>query len=1708
MLSVKGFGSADAAGTYYSHGDYYGREGEGVWHGKAAAELNLVGQFKAAKDENFKNILGGKLPSGQILGKKTAAGLQHRPGIDLTFSAPKSFSIEMLVNAEGKQQEQLAAALAKATQNTLDYIEEKGFFIARKGKGGIEKENIHKLIYAMFAHTTNRNLEPQAHTHCFVANVAACADGKYRSLDFDAVLGKQNNKIKYLGQIFRNELAVEVKKLGYQLTPITLKDGSKSFELAHIPETMIKAFSTRRAEIEAICAERGIVTKEGRDQVVIHSRKAKQSVEKEILENIWQEVKSNVVNEPSASRQLIKSQKNNQLTAYELAKLCIEDVSNCSSTFTNEELLLKIMKFSIGSSSIKEIEAVVGTLQQEKVLLKYGELYTTQELLNKEKEILQFGKKNIANTQALVSDKHFTRHLQIYEQKIKAQNPKFALNEQQIAAIKHVLMATDQITAIEGLPGVGKSTVLDAVRAITGKKVINLLGLGQNFQGAAPTASAAKTLADSANVESATLHRFIAQYDGYIQGRGRQVTLNNIRRQYEDVVLFVDEASLISTQLMWKLLKLQYLLQFRLVFIGDTKQLGAVEAGKPYEQLLSVIRSVNLTTIMRQYKEIDRRAVSAVAMGDVTTAFAIHTSNIKEVGTDNINKLATQVVGQYMRYKRSEREQALLISPSRKLRDKINDKVRTELRKEGELVGKVMPFTVLRQKDFSIADYNFAPEYKIGDTLLFHTEYKRQGIKKGDYFRVKQVHALSNSLVLEKNGKDIIFTLQKHSRYEGKLEVFSDISLKLQEGLKVRFTKNNQQYKLINSETAVILAMDAKKIKLRDEHKQVKEILLTELQHIDYGYCSTVHSAQGKTAKNTIAGIANNSLLNNQKSWLVTVSRHKDGFTAMVSDADKLYLNMLHNKGTEISALELATAENSKTTNNAGGKQQTVVDHSRYVYINKEPQAEALPTVNKSSIITEQKSIWQDYQEFILSPERVRALAVESFADFNAKLSKLDNLRFGSSGKINVNLHKGQWFDHSAGEGGSMYQLYKERYGMLAPSKIKITKAISTTKTQSSKASLTEQKKLAQVHTLIKNSIAIRDGKAKLAQRYLAEHRGINWQEVKLSEDIRFTDKAWSSESKSYHPGLVSIARDQKGSARATQIVYLDKATSNKNKGLTVNKRSGGLLAGSFVELTNNKTANIIFIAEGLETALSVAQSQKEARVLCSLGISNMANIDLSQEANLRHKKVVICADNDGEGSATQKVIALAAANFKRQGVKSVAVIRPAASRLDAKGKDFNDVLKEGGTNAVNAYIEPLLKKYPNYEGQFARQQAYIKELAQELQKSITSDALEKIGVYQDAKAALTQAQQLLQKYGFKKAMAMIEAKPQLLGAFKGKAVLAWQNAERQAAEGKASDCVKIIKKHLVANYLHQHKLKNHAQQQAQYQAVEQAFYEKYFSKLDNFNTEALDIASLQNKLLPDVQLLCTVLAGKVDFNTAKAVTAKVAAQIIVQQTTSSSKPSINTKREIFLRAYFEEKRQEQIRQYLLSHEKPKTVGEHLQINLKLERLLAIDSRHAAARDAIYYKPTPRKQVFAEFKLGEKMVRSLTAKYKQAGLSYAQANFIATETVKFRERYGVEISDKQLAHVKYISDHVGKHYAILRKSGFDKQEAKLAYIEGAKMFFYNNKVAEVFNIPKPAIEKIQQESKQHFEGLAKQVQDVQNPQFKATISKAQMQMGG
>ena len=98
MLSIYTLKSAAKAGSYYQDDNYYAKDGElqGVWFGKSAELLNMHGN---AQLPEFIAALEGKLSKNVSMQSTTKV---HRPGYDLTFSAPKSVSILAVVARDAR----------------------------------------------------------------------------------------------------------------------------------------------------------------------------------------------------------------------------------------------------------------------------------------------------------------------------------------------------------------------------------------------------------------------------------------------------------------------------------------------------------------------------------------------------------------------------------------------------------------------------------------------------------------------------------------------------------------------------------------------------------------------------------------------------------------------------------------------------------------------------------------------------------------------------------------------------------------------------------------------------------------------------------------------------------------------------------------------------------------------------------------------------------------------------------------------------------------------------------------------------------------------------------------------------------------------------------------------------------------------------------------------------------------------------------------------------------------------------------------------------------------------------------------------------------------------------------------------------------------------------------------------------------------------
>ncbi len=193
--------------------------------------------------------------------------------------------------------------------------------------------------------------------------------------------------------------------------------------------------------------------------------------------------------------------------------------------------------------------------------------------------------------------------------------------------------------------------------------------------------------------------------------------------------------------------------------------------------------------------------------------------------------------------------------------------------------------------------------------------------------------------------------------------------------------------------------------------------------------------------------------------------------------------------------------------------------------------------------------------------------------------------------------------------------------------------------------------------------------------------RGIDLGELgRVPRALRFHPACWCSEAAQKLPAMLGAITSGEGVHVATHRTWLARPASGVWSKAALNnaKKTLGSYAGGFIPLQRGATGTpmrtapqgeTVGIAEGIETALSVALACPELRVIAAVSLGNMARLALPRAVS----NVIICADDDGpDNHAAARALASAVERFAKEG-RQVRVARPPV------GKDFNDTLTAGG---------------------------------------------------------------------------------------------------------------------------------------------------------------------------------------------------------------------------------------------------------------------------------------------------------------------------------------------------------------------------------------------------------------------------------------------
>ena len=893
---------------YYSKDDPAHREAS-AWTGRGAAALGLSGPVDSAA---FKAVLEGRVPDGPRLGKRGRDGeIIHRPGRDVTLSAPKSVSLMAMVGGD----ERIVEAHDRAVTATLGWIEKNAVLTRMQdpgsgpgqapATGAMVHTDGQKMVAATFRHDTSRNLDPQLHTHAVIANMVQDDAGKWRTMVND---GLYRNKMA-IGAIYRAELARGLGDLGYQIEK-SHADGR--FEIAGVPREVIDAYSTRRAEIETAMAERGLGESKDNphlaDRAALLTRAAKHDVDKAALDRTWQRQAKALgfsaakvrANARKAERGLLGPDlfAGPGYAAGDAAAWAVAHISERQAVFGHADLLAATLAREPGAVTVDAAERAIAALERDGALhaargLDHGRHWSTDAALARESE-------TIALMRAGQGAEKTVMRRWVAETKLH----RGRLNEGQKEAVKTILAGKDRVVAVQGYAGTGKTTMLKRLRA---------LGESQGYRtvGLAPSASAAKTLQAESGIESETLQRWLARHDGIAHGRGTAAGLRKLRAANAKTMLVVDESSLASSEQMRNLLRIATALRLpRVVLVGDEKQLGAVEAGKPFEQLKAAgMTTAVMDDIVRQRDAELKAAVRASLTGDVKGAFAKLGDNIRQV---EYGEVGAETARRWLNLPRDLREATGVIAPTRALRDEINATIRDSLVGEGAISGPARQGEKLVARDLTRAQMARASNYAAGDTVIFTRQYKTLGVEKGDERRVARfIHNGHTVVLVDAKGNETEWKPYLLAGAKGGVEVYRSEAMELRRGDKVRFTRNDPASGLTNGETATVDAVGRDGVRFRLENGTLATLWQNDpqLRHIDRAFAATVHAFQGRTVDRIVAALpAGNPKLTDQRAFYVAISRARDTAQLVTDDAHKLADQLQRATGERLAALD-ATAK-------------------------------------------------------------------------------------------------------------------------------------------------------------------------------------------------------------------------------------------------------------------------------------------------------------------------------------------------------------------------------------------------------------------------------------------------------------------------------------------------------------------------------------------------------------------------------------------------------------------------------------------------------------------------------------------------------------------------------------------------------------------------------------------------------------------------------
>ena len=864
-----------------TQGDYYlGQEINGRWQGRGADILG-VGHGTDVTKEQFNALLSGKHPvNGKSLTQRNRK--DRRPGMDLTFSVPKSVSLAWAINGDERLVKALREVVAETMTKDVEPLMQRR---VRRGEycNSEQKATTGKLIYADFLHKTSRPVDgvpdPHLHVHAFVMNWTQ-HDGK----NFAGQLGEIVRQRPSLQAKFESRLARKLQnELGYRVRNTRFVQSGRvkaGWEIAGLERETIEKFSRRTAQVEEYANENGVrdaaekatlgaKTREKKDKgtPVSHLRERWQELltpeERQAFEKLLGEHREGGTEQGSAERSL---------------EFAIDHHLCRQSTTERHQIIGTALEHSLTVSpeemerAMDQMDVLKKTVNQDGADRHY---VTTQQVLDAERAMIAYARDG-RGTRAAIGDKE-------YEFK------RDWLNTQQKNAVREVITSRDAVVAVTGGAGTGKSSLMEEA----GDAIEQY---GQKLFTFTPSTGAKEVLQQKGFDNTQTVEHLIRN--------------TKMHADIRDQVVWVDEAGLLDVRSMNAVFDIAREQNARVVLSGDTKQHASPRRGEAL-RLLEREAGLNIArveAIQRQRGEY-RRAIELISHGNEIDPASGQPSllagfdmldqmgKIQEIDPEQKNEqLATEYLEAI-----EKKQSTLVVAPTHREAADVTEKIRSSLRERGQLGTDDRILPRLQSLNLTEAEKAEPTTYSHQtDTIVQFHQNVPGGIKRGSRYRV--AGAIGNEVQIKPvdGGESQTLPLTLADRFE----IYRETELGLSVGDKVRFTLGGTSHdgrRLSNGRLDEVKRFDAAgNVVLKSGF-----VVDRDYGHLDLGYVITSHASQGKDRDIAIGAMGSDSLAAiNYRQFYVTTSRGSKDVRLFVDDKAKVR-RAIARSGEQMSATEL-----------------------------------------------------------------------------------------------------------------------------------------------------------------------------------------------------------------------------------------------------------------------------------------------------------------------------------------------------------------------------------------------------------------------------------------------------------------------------------------------------------------------------------------------------------------------------------------------------------------------------------------------------------------------------------------------------------------------------------------------------------------------------------------------------------------------------------